>query len=203
LPAAVRDVLDAERGAGVAYMPTLRVIGGLVDLADSTFLDRPQLARVVPSPLLAWYRSDAAHRIALESNPGGAMYEILRSASELGTRALTYMTRRGGRVVFGSDTPAGSVYTNPPGFNGYLELRAMEAAGLTPRQVLAAATLENARLFGVDAQIGTIEVGKVADLLLLDVDPLASTVAFDAIHTVIRAGRLVPRERLAAPGGTR
>jgi imidazolonepropionase-like amidohydrolase len=203
LPAAVRNVLDAERAAGVAYMPTLRVIAGLVDLADSTFLDSPQLARVVPPLLLAWYRSDAGRQIALESNSHGAMHELLRSASGLGTRALAYVSRRGGRIVFGSDTPAGSVYTNPPGYNGYLELRAMQAGGLTPRQVLAAATLENARLFGVDAQMGTIEVGKAADLLLLDVDPLVSTAAFDAIRAVILAGRVVPREKLAAPGGTR
>jgi len=203
LPAAVRDVLDAERRAGVAYMPTLRVIGGLVDLADSAFLDRPQLARVVPPPLLAWYRSDAAHQTALESNPGGAMDELLRSASALGARAVAYVSRRGGRIVFGSDTPAGSVYTNLPGFNGYLELRVMEAAGLTARQVLAAATIENARLFGVDARVGTIEVGKSADLLLLDADPLVSTTALDAIHTVILGGRVIPRGKLAAPGGTR
>lgn len=198
LPMEIRDVLDAERDASIGYMPTLRVIDGLVDLADATFLDRPGIAHVVPAELAAWYRTDAAREIATESNPGGAMHEILRAASALGARALAYVSARGGRVLFGSDTPSGSVYTNPPGFNGHLEMRAMEAAGLTPRQVLLAATLENARLFGLDGQVGTIEVGKSADLLLLDADPLASTAAFDAIHTVILRGRAVPRSALSA-----
>ncbi len=198
LPAAVREVLDAERSAGIAYMPTLRVIAGLVDLADSTFLEHPLLRDVVPSALQDWYRTSAAHAIALESNPGGPTHQLLRSASALGARALAYMSNRGGRIVFGSDTPAGSVHTNPPGFNGYLELLAMEAAGLSPRQVLTAATIENARLFGLDQQIGTVEAGKSADLLLLEADPLHSTSAFGQIHSVILGGRVVPRTGLAA-----
>jgi imidazolonepropionase-like amidohydrolase len=198
LPVVIRDVLDAERDAGIGYMPTLRVIGGLVDLVDTAFLDRPDMTHVVPPALVAWYRTDAARAIAAESNPGGAMEPILRAASALGARALSYLNARGGRVLFGSDTPSGSVYTNPPGLNGHLEMRAMEAAGLAPRQVFVAATLENARLFGLDGQIGTIEVGKSADLLLLDADPLVSTAAFDAIHTVILRGRAVRRTALSA-----
>ncbi len=191
-------VLDAQRQAGVRYMPTLRVIASLLDLRDTAFLDQPALARVLPAELIAWYRTDAAREVALESNPGGPMHEVLLSASRLGTHSLATASGRGGRILFGSDTPSGSVYTNPPGLNGYLELRAMEAAGLTPRQVLVSATLENARLFDPDA-LGTVEVGKVADLLLLTADPLASTAAFDAIHTVITRGRAIPRERLAVP----
>lgn len=203
LPAEVREVLDAERHAGIGYMPTLRVIAGLVDLADPAFLDHPHLARVLPPALVAWYRGDEAREIAAESNPGGPTNELLRSASALGTRALAYLSAQGGRILFGSDTPSGSIYTNPPGFNGYLELRAMEAAGLTPRQVLTAGTLENARLFGLDGQLGTVEVGKSADLLLLGADPLASTAAFDAIHTVILGGRAIPRAELGVPIATR
>ena len=203
LPTSVRKVLDEERAAGIAYMPTLRVIDGLLDLADTMFLNRPALARILPPGLLTWYRGADAHAVAIDENPGGPMLELLRSASALGRRALAYTARSGGRIVFGSDTPSGSVYANPPGYNGYLELRAMEAAGLTPRQVLAAATVENARLFGMAQQSGTIEVGKIADLLLLDLDPLESTAAFDAIGTVIVGGRVIPREELTARAPTR
>lgn len=92
------------------------------------------------------------------------MNELLRSSSRIGSRALAYMNGQGGRVPFGNDTPSGSVYANPSGFNGYLELRAMEAAGLTPREVLRAATVEDAPLFRIDGRVGTIDVGKSADL---------------------------------------
>lgn len=131
------------------------------------------------------------------------MNELLRSSSALGHRALAYMKRREGRILVGSDTPSGSVYANPPGYNGFLEMRAMEAAGLSPRDVLAAATLQNARLFGLQGTRGTVEVGKDADLLLLDADPLASTSALDDIHTVILRGRPIARATLSARGALR
>jgi imidazolonepropionase-like amidohydrolase len=86
---------------------------------------------------------------------------------------------------------------NPPGYNGYLELREMEAVGMSPRQVLAAATLESARLFGLEKDYGSVAPGKFGSLLLLREDPLASTTAFDTIETVIVKGRVVPRPTLA------
>jgi imidazolonepropionase-like amidohydrolase len=113
------------------------------------------------------------------------------------------MSAQGGLILFGSDTPSGSVYANPPGFNGYLELRAMEAAGLTPKQILSASTINNARLVGLAEQVGTIEIGKSADLILLDANPLVSMAAFDAIHTVILDGRAVPRGELDASSAAR
>jgi imidazolonepropionase-like amidohydrolase len=113
-------------------------------------------------------------------------------------RATTYLSAQGGRILFGSDTPSDAIYTNPPGLNGYLELREMEAASISTRQILASATLENARLFHIDDRYGTIEAGKVANLLLLREDPLASTSAFDTIETLILAGRAVPRAELSS-----
>jgi len=103
----------------------------------------------------------------------------------------------GGRILFGSDTPSGLAYTNPPGYNGYLELREMEAAGVSPKQILAAATIENARFFHLDDRYGAVQPGKVANVLILRSDPLASTAAFDTIETVILTGRVIPRATLA------
>jgi len=197
LIAQVHAVLDAERSANVAYMPTLRVIDGLVDLDGPEFLERPQLARVLPRALVDWYGSLAGQATAHEDNPGGPVSQILRSASRLGVLSLAYTESKGSRILFGSDTPSGGGYGNPPGFNGFLEMRAMEAAGFRPARVLAAATIENAKFFGIDQDVGTIAVGRVADLLLLDRDPLASTEAFDSIRLVILKGRVVPRDSLA------
>ena len=73
----------------------------------------------------------------------------------------------------------------------------MEAAGVPPRQILAAATVENARFFRLEDRYGTIEPGKIASLLLLRDDPLGSTAAFDTIDTVILKGRIIPRSTLA------
>jgi imidazolonepropionase-like amidohydrolase len=100
--------------------------------------------------------------------------------------------------VFGSDTPSGPLFTNPPGYNGYLELRELERIGLKPQEIIRAATIEAARLLRVDREQGTIEPGKSADLLILGADPLQSMAAFDAIETVLVRGRPVKRAALSA-----
>lgn len=199
LPAEVRETLEAEIRSGLGYMPTLRVMSSVVDLFTPAFLDDPQLARVYPPGLLAFHRSPEGQWLAQETNEDGWPAERVRALYRDGRQAaFTYVASHGGRLLFGSDTPSDATYANPPGYNGYLELREMERAGATPRQVLQAATLENARLFGIDARAGSIEVGKTASLLLLRDNPLASTAAWDTIETVVVRGRVVPRARLAA-----
>jgi hypothetical protein len=203
LPVKVRDVLDAERQAGVAMMPTSRVIGGLADLLVPAFLDDPQLPHVLPARTLAWYRTQDGQSFAREISGGASGPALedrrrgLAGAQTNGLRAAAYFAKSGGRMLFGSDTPSAPTYANPPGYNGFLELRALESAGLSPKQILAAATVDNARFFRL-TDLGTIEPGKTASLLILRSDPLASTAAFDAIETVIVKGQPIRRETLSA-----
>ncbi len=204
LPADAREVLDAEVRQQIAFMPTIRVRSGFADLFTSRFLDDPGMARVVPAALLAWYRTTAGmwFRDQVLRDFGVA---TLDQVPEIAVRRMRqrprlssqYVAGQGGRVAFGSDTPSAPIYTNPPGYNGYLELREMEEAGLTPRQILASATVENARLFKLE-DYGTIEPKKIASLLLLRANPLLSMSAIDTIETVIIKGRVIPRDTLAA-----
>ena len=82
--------------------------------------------------------------------------------------------------------------TGPPArFQGYfeqLELEMMAQAGLTPRQVLAAATRDAARCMKIDKEVGTIEAGKWADFLVLNADPLVDIKNTRAIDSVWIAG---------------
>lgn len=203
LPASVRSVVEGEIHAGMGVMPTSRVISGLEDLFSPAFLDDPELTKVLPAELLTWYRSDEgkwfAKNIArgFEGMPPERIKAIFRRLGDDGRMAAAYFASHGGKLLFGSDTPSGPLYSNPPGYNGYLEMRELERAGISPRAILEAATLANARAFGLD-DAGTIEPGKRADLLLLEGDPLASTAAFDHIATIIVNGRVVPRGELAA-----
>jgi hypothetical protein len=203
VPRAVRETLDAERAAGIGMMPTSRVIGGLADLAGPAFLDDPQMTRVLPVAVVAWYRSRDGQWFAREVAQGmgqstpDRVRGILTGIQARGQRAAAYFARGGGRILFGSDTPSAPTYANPPGYNGYLELRELESAGIPARQLLAAATIENARFFGLE-DYGTLEPGKIASLLLLQTDPLLSTAAFDTIDTVIVGGRVVRRDALSA-----
>jgi imidazolonepropionase-like amidohydrolase len=200
LPLPVREALDSIQRAGIGYMPSMRVLSGIGDLFDPAFLDHEGVSHVFPKPLLAWFRTPEAQWYAEEMKMEGQTAEQIRAVylDPRRTQGTRYFASQGGRILFGSDTPSDSIYTNPPGFNGYLELREMESASIPPRQILSAATLENARLFRIDDRYGTIEAGKVANLLLLRHDPLASSSAFDTIQSVILKGRVVPRAVLSA-----
>jgi imidazolonepropionase-like amidohydrolase len=67
----------------------------------------------------------------------------------------------------------------------------MVRCGLAPAQALHAATLSAARLLGLDGDIGSVEVGKVADLTIVDGDPLDVATLGTRIRAVYQAGRAV------------
>ncbi|WP_156447426.1 amidohydrolase family protein, partial [Blastomonas sp. CCH1-A6] len=78
---------------------------------------------------------------------------------------------RGGRVTVGSD--AGYIY-NTYGFGYIQEMELLREAGFSPLEVINAATQQGARLLGHDADIGTIEPGKKADLVIVKGNPIAN-----------------------------
>lgn len=77
----------------------------------------------------------------------------------------------GGRVTVGSD--AGFIY-KVYGFAFIRELELLQEAGFHPLEVIKAATLDGAELLGIDQDTGTVEIGKKADLVILDENPLAN-----------------------------
>ncbi len=79
---------------------------------------------------------------------------------------------RGGRVCAGSDS--GFIY-NLYGFGFVRELELLQEAGFHPLEAIRAATLKSAELLGRDHEVGSIEVGKRADLVIVDENPLANT----------------------------
>ena len=92
----------------------------------------------------------------------------------------------GNLLIVGTDEP---VYTNLlPGFAYHRELLAMTYAGIPPAAVLKAATINGASALGIDASLGSIEVGKLADLVVVDGNPLADIKAARNVRFVIRDG---------------
>jgi imidazolonepropionase-like amidohydrolase len=94
---------------------------------------------------------------------------------------------------------AGTDLGNPylfPGFSLHDELAILVEAGLTPTQALQAATRNPARFFGREKAMGTVEEGKLADLVLLDGDPLADIHNTTRIHAVVANGRFYDRAAL-------
>ena len=85
-----------------------------------------------------------------------------------------------------------------PGFALHDELGLLVRAGLTPMEALQRATRNPARYFGLEDSLGTIEKGKLADLVLLEADPLKDIGNTRKISAVVLNGRLVTRLTLDA-----
>ena len=99
------------------------------------------------------------------------------------------------RICAGTDTP------NPfiaPGTSLHRELRLLGACGLRPIDAIVAATLRGAQLTGSDRDLGTVEAGKLADLLVVRGDPTVDLAALEQVELVLQDGRVVHAAEAAA-----
>ena len=101
-------------------------------------------------------------------------------------------------VVLATGTDAGGpVGYNFQGYNLPWEVKLFVQAGLTPMEALVAATRNGARVIGVEDKLGTVEVGKLADLLILMANPLEDIENIRQIETVVYKGKAYPRSAFA------
>src|SRR5207244_2849756 len=102
------------------------------------------------------------------------IYAVVRRFHELG-----------GDLMFGTDVGYMTDYTTQD------EFKALQQSGLNTRDMLRMLTVAPATRFGVGARRGTVTPGKMADLVVLDGDPIADAAAFSQVRYTIRNGRLV------------
>jgi imidazolonepropionase-like amidohydrolase len=110
-----------------------------------------------------------------------------------GADFLTPFAQAGGRVALGTDygcCEPGYV----PGGMPVEEMQLLLNAGLTPMQVIVAATKHGAEVSNLGAELGTIEPGKLADIIVVDGDPLVDISAMHDVTVVIKSGQLVVGE---------
>ncbi len=86
-----------------------------------------------------------------------------------------------------------------PGLSLHWELEHLVEAGIEPLEVLRIATQEAAEAVGASDQLGTLEVGKLADVMLLDANPLEDIKNTQTIWRVIKGGWLFDPEKLRPP----
>ncbi|MFN3789003.1 amidohydrolase family protein [Massilia sp.] len=201
LPDEIRALLDRIVAAGIGYQPTMRVLVGLDAYFDRGYLRHPGVRKVVPKALADWYATPGGQWFGEELAEGHSHEEMLEAGQAPLRRlrqVIAYLAARDANLLFATDTPSSPTYGNLPGLNGFLEMQHLADAGMSPAQVLRAATIGNARAFGLLDRLGSIEPGKDANLLLLRDSPLASVQAWDSIVTLWVGGRQVERARLAA-----
>lgn len=113
---------------------------------------------------------------------------------ESSVRNLREMHREGVRILPGTDAAVLLMY---PGFSLHDELQAfVEQLGMTPEEVLLLATRRSAEFLGLGASVGTIEIGKVAELVLLEENPLEDIRNTTTIAGAVSHGRYYDRDDL-------
>jgi imidazolonepropionase-like amidohydrolase len=97
----------------------------------------------------------------------------------------------GGIVALGTDQSIGPAV--------HRELELLVGGGISPMDAIRIATLNSARFLGKDRDLGSVEEGKIADLVLLSADPLADINNTKKIGSVFKAGQLIDRSKLDLP----
>jgi imidazolonepropionase-like amidohydrolase len=165
-------------------------------------VDDPRFPRAMPRKIIDYLRTPdstaARHVVAnryLKNFPNAP--EVIAAAGRRASATLRLINAAGIRLLLGTDTPAeeGDI-GNPPGLNGRLEMQHWAEAGIPLREILKAATLDNARAFGLAKDRGSIQPGRRADLVLLSADPLKDVSAYDKIVMIVLDGRPLKRDAL-------
>jgi imidazolonepropionase-like amidohydrolase len=108
-------------------------------------------------------------------------------------KLMRHLREAGVELLAGTDAP---IVRNVPGFSLHDELKCLADAGLSPAEALRTATVNPARFLGLERELGTVEAGKRADLVLLNGNPLVDVGNVTKIDAVVADGRLFDRAAL-------
>lgn len=159
---------------------------------DSAYRNDARM-KYIPLPVRLAWNADADGMVAGDPSPEGR-----RSYLDFyhRSRALTRDAYLAGvPIMLGTDAGDSFVF---PGSSMHSELEELVAAGFSPAEALRAATLGGAEYLKRTADLGTVQSGRYADLVLLDADPLADVANVRRIHAVVMNGRVHDRAALDA-----
>jgi imidazolonepropionase-like amidohydrolase len=157
---------------------------------EPRFTESPDLRYVPTAVRQLW--SEVARQYAEKLTP--AAKDTMKRLMDLSFRLLKMFDDHGVEMLAGSDYGGGWVI---PGVSLHQEFDLLALAGLSPLKVLQMTTINGARFLKREAAMGTVAVGKDANLVLLDANPIDSVQNLHRIHAVIRDGRFYSADALA------
>ena len=191
----VMDTFDWQRAEklfaqmklySVWQAPTLTMWRRAYAMDVDAKMKNPELRRTPASIRSAWQKPVA---------PGTDIRELTNRQYELYSEIVARMQEAGVPLLAGTDTGDPWSY---PGEELHEELELMVKAGLTPAEALRTATVSAAQYLDAEDSLGRIEPGYVADLVLLDANPLEDIANARRIAAVFAAGHYLPKTKLTA-----
>ena len=180
----------------VIYIPTLAVMEGYAEvLGQQLELSDFEKRYGDPAAIASWAELgfvEAATPVAALA----ARIKKLRARAPIMQANLRAVQHAG--IIIAAGTDAGNIGTlHGPSF--HRELQLMAQAGLSARAIVLSATRDAAKVFAKNAEIGTLEAGKLADLLVLDADPLADIANLKRIFRVVKGGVVLEPAQILPP----
>ncbi|MDQ6802119.1 MAG: amidohydrolase family protein [Acidobacteriota bacterium] len=195
-----QEFLDLAKKNAAIVIPTLTVIDGYVRMYRAVVDRKPPS---VDDPNGCVDRATLA-KIAETATVDPSLVSPDRMAArEQRAERFTRVTRGNLKTLVNAGIPiaTGTDAGNPLTLHGpaiYAEMEAMQSSGMTPMQVIVASTATASRAMGLDKELGTIEKGKAADLVVTGADPSLDIANFRRIRYVVRSGVVRPMTDLHA-----
>jgi imidazolonepropionase-like amidohydrolase len=141
------------------------------------------------------FKSNYAWRLDRQRSDSPEQVRRRKADFQLVQAQLPYLKSAGVTLLAGTDAAALNSFIYP-GLALHQELQLFQQAGLTPLSALQSATIDGARFMGASDTLGTVEPGKVADIVLLNRNPLVDISATQDIEAVVLGGAYLDRRAL-------
>ncbi len=184
------EFLALAKEHGVTQVATLvGHYGNLTFPQDTSYLDDPGVPLMVPADVLETLRSE----VYQNEQAASPTIEQRRRQYETALKNTAAIAAAGIPIAVGTDSSGAS---RIQGLWEHREMEHLVKAGLTPMQAIQAATMNGAKLLGVEDKYGSLEPGKVADLVVLNANPLSDITNSLQIDAVWMSGKQVNRAAL-------